>query len=334
MRYVKIGIFIMVALGGAGLFGHVAAEPCRELYRNVEDFINGDGEVQGDLDLQGNEITDSTGKITLGAAAASTHALGVNDTHVTGAFEVDSESYFDGEINSLSIQLGANSHIYSDLSDGISIKLENSNQSPKTGIIHTGNTANSVIIAEYGDRTFNFAHPQQTNPTQFWHSANQSTSEWGAVSHDQSKFVISTGDANGAVAIQNVKGAYSVVGADAPVTVTFSGGGDATQTATNFRVAQRKILGISGRVVTTGTTCAGMDIGDGADDDRYGSDIAITDGTVFDIDDAVADPEEFLTTAGDVVITGTNGAGAAANCVDLVVNLTLHWRGYQAATVD
>lgn len=125
------------------------------------------------------------------------------------------------------------------------------------------------------------------------------------------------------------KSAKTTLDVSEPTTVTFSGGGDATKTATGFRIAQRKLLGVSGRVSVTGTTCTSIDIGDGSDVDRYGAAIAVADNTVFDIDDATADPEEFLTTAGDIVITANGG-----DCVDLVVLLTLHYRGYQAATSD
>lgn len=139
------------------------------------------------------------------------------------------------------------------------------------------------------------------------------------------------GSIDGSASIRSsATGAANNLNMNAPVTVTFaSGGGDASKTATGFRIAQRKILGVSGRVSVTGTTCTSIDIGDGSDVDRYGATIAVADDTVFDIDDATADPEEFLTTAGDVVITANGG-----NCVDLVVLLTLHYRGYQAATSD
>jgi hypothetical protein len=306
-------------------------------YRSAADtiaFVTNSG-LRFSLDSGGADLRvrlyHATLALNLGTGAATSHALGTGAVLAGGALEVDGRIYADDNI-----QLANDGFITGD-STSAKVALRWLSQTPDGAMLFTGsaNGNNSWILSEYDDRTYDRAWPLQTNPTIVGYSANQSQTEYWSLAHDQSKAVLATGDANGAIALQNVKGAYSVMAADAPVTVTFSGGGgDATQTATNFRVAQRKILGVSGRVVTTGTTCAGMDIGDGADDDRYGSDIAITDGTVFDIDDAIADPEEFLTTAGDVVITGTNGAGVAANCVDLVVNLTLHWRGYQAATVD
>jgi hypothetical protein len=52
------------------------------------------------------------------------------------------------------------------------------------------------ILAETADRTFNFAHGVQTNPTLFIHSANQSTTEWLSFCHDQTDAIITNGKGN------------------------------------------------------------------------------------------------------------------------------------------
>src|SRR3989344_7893249 len=52
---------------------------------------------------------------------------------------------------------------------------------------------NTIIIAENADRTFDFAHAAQTNPTLFVHSAAQSTSQWISLTHDGSNGLIEVG---------------------------------------------------------------------------------------------------------------------------------------------
>ncbi|KKL05839.1 hypothetical protein LCGC14_2602040, partial [marine sediment metagenome] len=53
--------------------------------------------VSVNLDLgAGNNLTNNTEKITLGADAVTGHSMGANDTHVTGALEVDGTTYLDG----------------------------------------------------------------------------------------------------------------------------------------------------------------------------------------------------------------------------------------------
>lgn len=55
---------------------------------------------------------------------------------------------------------------------------------------------NTFIIAENGDRTFDFAHGAQTNPTVFIHSATQSTTQWISLSHNQTDAVVNVGTGN------------------------------------------------------------------------------------------------------------------------------------------
>lgn len=66
-------------------------------------------------------------------------------------------------------------------------------QTPDTAFLTTGSIANSWIIAEGADVNFDFAHAQTTNPTLFIHSANQSTTEWGSLAHNQTNLVINSG---------------------------------------------------------------------------------------------------------------------------------------------
>jgi hypothetical protein len=52
---------------------------------------------------------------------------------------------------------------------------------------------NVFIIAEYADKAYDFAHGAQTNPTLFIQSANQSATEWLAISHAQTKSLYHSG---------------------------------------------------------------------------------------------------------------------------------------------
>ncbi len=51
----------------------------------------------------------------------------------------------------------------------------------------------AVIVCDVTDRTFDFAHPDQTNPTLFIHSSAQSTTQWLGLAHNGSSGVISSG---------------------------------------------------------------------------------------------------------------------------------------------
>jgi hypothetical protein len=83
--------------------------------------------------------------------------------------------------------------------------------------------SNSFIVGEKGDAGYNFAHSVQTNPTLFLHSANQSTTEWISIAHDQTDGVIRTGSG-----VLRLKSANSdvVIGSSAiqPYSMTSGGG--------------------------------------------------------------------------------------------------------------
>lgn len=56
---------------------------------------------------------------------------------------------------------------------------------------------NTVILAEYADKAYDFAHGAQTNPTLFIQSAAQSATQWLSLSHNTTDAVLKTGIANG-----------------------------------------------------------------------------------------------------------------------------------------
>jgi hypothetical protein len=115
-------------------------------------------------------------------------ATGAGSLYVTDALEAGGASYL-GTIN---ISLGS---LISGGSTIGSIELRNSAQNLDGPILLTGSNSNAWILAEYGDRSYDFAHTLQTNPTLIGHSANQSTTEWWSLSHDQThaRFLTGTG---------------------------------------------------------------------------------------------------------------------------------------------
>jgi hypothetical protein len=68
-----------------------------------------------------------------------------------------------------------------------------SGSTPDTSYLVTGSTSNAWVLTEYFDTNFDFAHPQQPNPTFYFQSANQSTSQWGSAAHNQTDFVLASG---------------------------------------------------------------------------------------------------------------------------------------------
>lgn len=81
-------------------------------------------------------------------------------------------------------------------------------QTPDALVLGVGADSNGWVICEKADISFDFAHPLQTNPTVFIHSANQSTTQWIGLTHDQTNGKITTGagslslaPANGTVAV-------------------------------------------------------------------------------------------------------------------------------------
>lgn len=117
--------------------------------------------------------------------------------------------------------------------------------------------------------------------------------------------------------------------------VTFAGNpGDATKSTTGSALPDGAwVVGVTYRVTTAGTNCGGFDIGPAAgDDDLYGSDIAVSANTTGDNTDATATWANPILANTEITVTGTNGAGVATNCFDMVVAITTHYFDVSAAT--
>lgn len=69
----------------------------------------------------------------------------------------------------------------------------NATQTPDAWFFGVGTDSRGIVVAEIGDRAFDFAHAQQTNPTLFVHSATQSTTQWISLTHNATNGVIDVG---------------------------------------------------------------------------------------------------------------------------------------------
>ncbi len=105
--------------------------------------------------------------------------------------------------------------------------------------------------------------------------------------------------------------------------------GTGTETITGARVVSAFILGVSWRITTViaGAGLTTFGIGDGSVIDRYGALIVTTDSSTGDMSDATADTFEFLTAAGDIVLTADAGQFDSG-----VIVVTTHYINLSAAS--
>ena len=93
-------------------------------------------------------------------------------------------------------------------------------------------SSNSFIIAEREDRNYNFAHATATNPTFFFHSANQSTVQFLGISHNGTDALLGTG--SGAIkfspANSTILSLFTAITAGSGVRIGWSANGDPTGT--------------------------------------------------------------------------------------------------------
>lgn len=121
---------------------------------------------------------DGTGYTVIGSSGTTGHGLGGDtDLVVTGYFEVQESSWFDGPI-----YFGAQGSI-----------RDNQAQTNDALQITVGTNSNSLIICQTADVGYDFAHAAETDPTLIIHSANQSTSEYFAERHDQTNKINTIG---------------------------------------------------------------------------------------------------------------------------------------------
>jgi hypothetical protein len=142
------------------------------------------------------QLLPATGNITQIGDAGSPGHLGTptnDDAFISGRLEVDGKIYADS-----GLAIDGSSTINDDKSlffgDSNDAKLiYRTTQTPDTLMFAVSTQSNHLVICQNGDTSFDFAHALQTNPTLFIQSANQSTTEWGSLAHNQTDFIINQG---------------------------------------------------------------------------------------------------------------------------------------------
>jgi hypothetical protein len=211
--------------------------------------------------MRASSFTNPDGKMTFGAAAASGHSLGANDSHFTGnKFEVDGVAYFNDDVNmSKNIIMGSLRYIIGPYGSGLLVS--NTYQTNEGVSILTVN-GNYVLISEYADRSINFNHAVQTDPPIFGHSADETDiTQFFSLKWNR----LALGGDGGGLGCINQTFAYD----------DFTDGGGLVGTLVldegipDGAVVQRSLLhsltGFTGGANTTATA----QIGDGTDADRY-----------------------------------------------------------------
>ena len=93
----------------------------------------------------------------------------------------------------IQVNLASNVGIYASSALGSRFVWATGQTNDAAMITTTPTSSNTLMIAEDGDINFDFAHTIQTNPTLFIHSANQSTTQWVGLTHNQTNAEYSVG---------------------------------------------------------------------------------------------------------------------------------------------
>jgi len=177
-----------------------------ELDNNGNVILSGALSVANDLTLTGGGTIDSTanGNINLVPNGTGIVKIGAGSpghlTPTSGELYVQGKSEFDGDIFFDSTVYAYNDFsIYANnkelrIGSAANTRLDWSTDQTNPGIVWgIGQTSKYLIICGHDDRNYNFARANQTNPTLFIHSANQSTTEWLSLTHNQTDGIITAG---------------------------------------------------------------------------------------------------------------------------------------------
>ena len=208
--------------------------------------LENDAYLKGDIQFDGagavsttsngniSLVPNGTGVVYVGSGTPGHLTPTSGELYVQGKAEFDGFCYLDGNARVASYLDGAAANFSIQASDPAAhgcLRLQASAQTVDTTMFLTGTTSNHIVIAEYADRTFDFAHAQATDPTLFIHSANQSTSEWLSLTHDQTDGLISAGtglklttSSNGDITLTPNGTGIVVCGTGSPSTITPSSG--------------------------------------------------------------------------------------------------------------
>jgi len=136
--------------------------------------------------------------VQIGDAGSTSHSLVANDDlFVSGKFEVDGLAYFDAETIFTSVAKTWDNVPYRMGSGNDSSLMWTTYQATAHTVVWgLGETSKSIIFCDHLDRTSDFDHAAQPNPTIFVHSATDPdtlNTEWISISHDVTDGVINVG---------------------------------------------------------------------------------------------------------------------------------------------
>lgn len=168
-----------------------------------------------------------TKPLNLGRKSAVTNKgalMTSEDVLVGGKLEVNGTAYFDGNADI------AEGLFFLNSSNGGGFCCNQAINTPDTSLLVAGIRSNGWVMVEYGDRTVDFAHPNQTNPTFFIQSANGTDiTQWISFAHNQTDGVIGLGTGN--LKITNGSTGYKNVIASVFESIVASGTGPFTVTS-------------------------------------------------------------------------------------------------------
>lgn len=276
------------------------------------------GSALGDVDMVGYLITDSTQALDLGTAATTGHSLATGDAIFGGDIEVDGTAYFDGALivrDGSESAPGIASATYTQtgfyFASAAQIKVTLGNNDT----LMFYNDANKAVIASL-ENVLNFT----AKGTSLIGLSNASTGtvQFGVWGSSTSKI---NGATDGTLKLyrNTNKGASINFVQTAEQTLTFPGGGAASQVTSGLIPDGAILLAVTTRVTTANTAgaCTGMDIGDGSDVDLFGANIDInTITTTSSNADATAAFANPVLSATEVTITALT-----ANAADAVITV-------------
>ncbi len=174
----------------------------------------------------GNIMLNGSNYTIIGSGSSSSQSLVSNDDlFVTGKFEVDGVSFFDGfSIFEAGLRTNDNDELRFGDSNDAAIYF-NTFQSSDTLFMGLNGQSNSLLITEYSDRFIDFAHTTSANPTLFIQSnGNTSLDEWIGLTYinNTNSGVISVG--NGSIILNGTN--YTQIGDDGSSTHSLTSGND------------------------------------------------------------------------------------------------------------
>lgn len=301
---------------GLSVVNYIQAQPIRSPSRNLLGGAPLGGSATNNINMSGYYIYDSTGAMDMGSSCSSTHSLATGDVLVCDDLEVNGVTYLDGTTTlagtvTVTASIGSNNTI---------------------GTTNTG--ASSIFSA--GDVRIG-SDDGYTWSDNVGATSSADTGVWR--------------DSAGAVAFSNGDNTYGEIVLDASAfikgqrvelqakveSVTFAAnpGNASKTTSTTMLPDGSRVLYVTGRVTTAGTNCAGFSVGiSGGDVDLWGANVLVAQNTTFTTSGATAQWNELQLADGEITITGTDGAGSAVNCFDLVVAITSVYQTSAAATVN